>query len=115
MLEFDPQRVLVNVRSSETQDLLNRVTVYRDGMEPEALSIIEEELYSRGVSAAQIADHRERAGKDVVLCEGIAAKCTFCHEPAVAHGWAWHRLWGKVPLFPRHAYFCRNHQPQQPA
>ncbi len=111
MLAFDPQRVLVNVRESETQDLLNRVTVYRDGMEPEAIPIIEKELYDRGVTAAQIQEHRERLEKEIVVAaDGLTARCSFCHAPAIAHAWSWHRLWGMIPLFPRHFYYCREHR-----
>ncbi len=44
----DTQRLLLNVRQATDEDLLNRVTVYRAGMEPEALVVIEEELAQRG-------------------------------------------------------------------
>jgi hypothetical protein len=30
-MQFDPERVLVNVRNATTEDLLDRVTVYRAG------------------------------------------------------------------------------------
>src|SRR5262249_31370235 len=101
-MDFDPQRVVVNARNSNTQDLLNRVTVYRAGMEPEAIPIIESELYDRGVTAAQIQEYRERQDREVIVAaDGIALRCSFCHEPAVAEGWNWHRLWGRLPLFPR--------------
>ena len=43
MLPFNPERVWQNAREASTEDLLDRVTVYRAGMEPEALEIIEEE------------------------------------------------------------------------
>lgn len=114
MIPFDPQRVLVNVRKSDTQDLLNRVTAYRDGMEPEAITIIERELHDRGVTATEIQDHADRIGKDAIfLQDGIAAKCTYCYEPAVAEHWGWHRLFGWLPLFPRRFFYCRDHQPQR--
>ncbi len=36
MLEFDAERVTRNVRDATSEDLLDRITVYRDGMEPAA-------------------------------------------------------------------------------
>jgi hypothetical protein len=111
MLDFDPQRVLVNVRQADTQDLLNRATVYRDGMEPDALPIIERELHDRGVTSAQIEEYHERMNRQVIQCEGIAVRCSFCNGPAVAEAWGWHRLWGKLPLFPRRLYYCLEHRP----
>ena len=59
-LAFDRDSVLANVRQADTEDLLNRITAYRDGMEPEAVAMIEEELRERGVTAAEIAAHHER-------------------------------------------------------
>ena len=44
MLPFESERVRKNAREATTEDLLNRVTVYRGDMEPEALKIIEAEL-----------------------------------------------------------------------
>ena len=35
-----------------------------------------------------------------MLPDGTAVRCSFCHRPAVAEGWGWHRLWGVLPLFP---------------
>ena len=113
MLKFDPQRVLVNVRKSTTEDLLNRVSAYREGMEPEALPIIERELHERGVTATQIQEHADRLRKEAIFFDdGIAAKCAFCREPAVIEVWGWHRLWGKLPLFPRRLFYCKEHQPK---
>ena len=110
MLPFNPDRVLLNARAATTEDLLDRVTVYRAGMEPQALDIIEAELRRRGVGAEQIEAHAERRRDSILLEDGPAAKCSFCHRPAVEQGWAWHRLWGKVPLFPRYVRFCEGHR-----
>src|SRR5262249_25099597 len=59
-MELDLDRVRTNVRSATTEDLLDRATVYRAGMEPEALDIIEAELEARNVTTAEIRDHEER-------------------------------------------------------
>src|ERR1700730_14221472 len=109
-LAFDRERVLANVRQADTEDLLHRITAYRDGMEPEAVEMIEDELHRRGVTAAAIAAHAERVREEAVfLPDGIAAKCSRCHAPAVAQGWGWFRLFRKIPLFPRREFYCRTH------
>ena len=114
MLEFDANRVRVNVRQATTEDLLDRLTVYQTGMEPEALDIIEAELHERGVSADEIAAHGEQRRRETrVLPDGTAARCSFCHRPAVAEGWGWHRLWGVCPIFPRHFRYCPEHRPDK--
>ena len=113
MLEFDPDRVRVNVRQATTEDLLDRATVYRAGMEPAALAIIDDELRARGVWPEQIDAHaRKREGETFPLSDGTVSRCTFCHRPAVGHGWGWHHLWGLLPVFPRYLYWCDAHLPQ---
>ena len=47
MLEFDPERVARNAQEATSEDLLDRITVYRDGMEAAAVEIIEAELRRR--------------------------------------------------------------------
>jgi hypothetical protein len=109
-LGFDPERVLANVRRSDTEDLLNRITAYRHGMEPEAIDIIERELRERGVTEEQMAEHSARVEREVLfLQDGVAARCSQCDAPAVAQGWGWLRLLRKIPVFPRRVYLCRQH------
>jgi hypothetical protein len=111
MMEFDANKVMLNARAATTEDLLNRVTVFREQMEPEAVAIFEAELRSRGVTAADVVDHGDKARQGAVLrADGTAAECSFCRAPAVAQGWGWHKLWGKVPVFPRRLRWCREHQ-----
>jgi hypothetical protein len=110
---FEAERVRSNVRRATTEDLLDRATVFRTVMEPEALEIIEEELRSRGVQGAEIEAHAMRRNREVIrLPDGTAARCSFCDRPAVAQGWGWHRLCGVVPLFRRWYYYCPEHRPQ---
>jgi hypothetical protein len=107
MLEYDKQRVRENVTRSDTEDLLDRVTIYRADMEPDALYVIEEELRQRGVTAAEIEAHasrREEAG-------AVSERCNFCSRPAVIEHWGWHKLWGRLPLFPRMLRYCEIHRP----
>ena len=47
-MRLDLDRVRANVRAAGTEDLMDRSTVWRDGMEPEALDIIEEDGESFG-------------------------------------------------------------------
>src|SRR5437870_5713668 len=98
---FDLDRVKRNVRAAETEDLLDRATVYRRGMEPAALEVIESELRARGVRPEEIESHNERRRQETrVLADGTARRCSFCDRPAIAEGRGWHRLWRLVPLFP---------------
>jgi hypothetical protein len=113
MMALNLDRVRANVQAATTEDLLNRATVYRPDMEPQAIDIIEAELRRRGVWPEQIEEHAERREREVVRHpDGSAAKCSFCHAPAVAQGWGWHRIWGKIPAFPRFFAFCEEHRPK---
>lgn len=109
---FDLERVRANVRGATTEDLLDRVTVYRAGMEESALEVIEAELRARKVGRDAIEAHAERRRQETTfLPDGTAVRCSFCHRPAVAEGWGWHRLWGLLPVFPRFYYYCSEHRP----
>jgi hypothetical protein len=110
MLPFNPDRIWQNVRQATTEDLLDRVTVYRPGMEPEAVEIVEAELRARGVREPEIEEYARERGRDVInLPDGTARECSFCRRPAMAQGWGWHRLWGLAPVFPRYFYYCEQH------
>jgi len=110
MLGLDLKRVAAFVRAADTEELLDRVTVYRAGMEPAALDLMEAELDRRGVTRSDIADHhiarRERA---ILLPDGTALRCHFCARPAVLRGWGWHWLFGRLPVFPRVFARCEEH------
>jgi hypothetical protein len=110
-MAIDHERVRDNVHKADTEDLLDRLTVYRARMEPEALEIVEEELRSRGINTPQIRAHEQKQDKEVLWAEpGLAQACSFCHRPAVARGWTWqYFLFGLFPLFPRRANFCAKH------
>ena len=56
MLPFDLDRVRKNVEEATTIDLLERATVFREGMELEALELIETELRRRGISFKEQAE-----------------------------------------------------------
>lgn len=112
-MQFDLNRVRQNIKSATTEDLLDRATVYRDGMEPQALVLIEWELEQRGISLEAIETHlrlRHEVLRDVA---GHPQACSFCDRPAVRIGWGWHRMWGKIPLFPRRFRYCDVHKPAE--
>jgi len=114
MLEFDPERVARNAQEASSEDLLDRITVYRDGMEAEAVEIIEAELNRRGIKRPEIEAHAvHRSARMIPLADGTAKPCSFCHRPAVEERWGWHRLWGYVPAFPRFLSYCEKHLPKQ--
>lgn len=111
-MQFDIKRVAENVRKADTEDLLDRATVYSKGMEPAAIDLIRDELDRRGVTADDILDHWEsRRAVVILLDDGTALRCSFCDRPAVVRGRGWHRLWGRIPVFPRLFAYCDHHRP----
>jgi hypothetical protein len=102
-------RLLANIQQASTEDLLDRVTVWRAGMDPSAVERIEQELRRRGVGEQEQEAHAARHKEVVVGADGLPLKCQKCSRPAVGQRWGWHRLWGVVPLFPRKIAFCEEH------
>jgi hypothetical protein len=110
MLKFDPDAVRRNAHAASVEDLLDRVTAYRAGMEPEAIEIIEAELDRRGIGPADIERHEAERGPEVLLRpEGFAYRCSYCDRPAVFRRWGWHWLWGRLPVMPCVQNFCSRH------
>jgi hypothetical protein len=112
-MHLDLDKVRANVRAATTEDLLDRATVYRAGMEPEALDLIERELRERGIGLDAIVEHERKQSEETLFdSEGIARKCYRCPNPAVGEGREWHRLWGLLPIFRRHVAWCARHAPK---
>jgi hypothetical protein len=112
-MNFDIERVRANVRQASTEDLLDRATVYRAGMEPEAVHLVEAELRQRGIRPQEIDEHAERQEREGVSCtDGPPSRCSYCPRPAVLTGWGWHRLWRVLPIFPRLISYCEEHRPR---
>jgi len=109
-MRFDETQVLASARAADIDDLLDRVTAYRAGLEPEAVEIIEMELHRRGVTAAQIAEHARQFTDCLRAADGTVLMCSHCRKPAVGVRWGWHWLWGWAPVFPRRFLLCRDHQ-----
>ena len=113
-MELDLTRVAEFARRADTEDLLDRVTVYRGGMEPAAVGLLEDELYRRGVGGGAIADHwLTRRETVLVRPDGVAYRCSRCDRPAAYRAWGWHRLFGRLPLFPRRFTLCAEHAPKE--
>ena len=112
-MEWEEQKVLMNIRAADTDDLLDRITAYRFGMELDAIEMIEQELHSRGVTADQIDEHQAAYERDCIyLPDGTAAMCSFCRRPAVAEGRIWWKIWWLVPIWPRRVRYCEAHRPE---
>jgi hypothetical protein len=109
-MEFNLKRVAEFIRGADTEELLDRVTVYREGMEPAALDLMEGELDRRGVTREEIAEHdAKRRESAIILQDGTAMRCSFCDRPAVKQARGWHRLFGRVPIFPKVFAYCDFH------
>jgi hypothetical protein len=113
MIPFNGEKVRKNAEQARTEDLLDRVTVYRNDLEPEALEIIERELARRGVTPEELEAHAEQRRASGVIRDaaGLVRMCCRCRRPAVEMRWGWQRLFGFVPIFPRLLAYCSVHQP----
>jgi hypothetical protein len=119
-MDFDLRRVAEFIRGAETEELLDRVTVYRAGMEEVALDLMEGELDRRGITREQIAEHyAKRRACAIMLPDGTAMRCSFCDRPAVCQARAWH--WVRthflisIPVFKFKFAYCAVHRkPEQP-
>ena len=115
-MRLDLNAVAENVRRAETEDLLDRITVYRADMEPAAVELVIKELLDRGVSGEDVSEHG-RAREEAALRrgDGWAERCSFCARPAVVTAVGWHRLWGRLPVFPRRFRYCDTHRAESPS
>jgi hypothetical protein len=115
MLEQNRADIRANVSRATTDDLLDRVTVNREGMEPDALDLIETELRRRGVSYAEQAAFGEaRAGAVVRTANGSPRCCCKCSRVATHRQLTWLRLFKLIPFFPIRLAYCDEHLPNKP-
>ena len=113
-MRLDLKRVAEFIRRADTEELLDRVTVYREGMEPAALDLMEGELDRRGVTHEEIAEHdAERRRTAIMLPDGTAVRCCLCSRPAVEEARGRHRIFGVVPIFPKLFAYCAEHSPSK--
>jgi hypothetical protein len=112
-MQLNLKTVAEYIRGADTEELLDRVTIYRDGMEPAAVDLMENELWRRGVTPEQLSDHNADRRKSVVIgADGVAIRCAFCDRPAVSKRWGWFKLWRRIPLYPRLFPRCGVHGPE---
>jgi hypothetical protein len=107
--ESVPTKLERNVQRATTEDLLDRLTAFRAGLDPRAIPVIEAELRNRGITAAMILEHG-RATPSLPDETGVPRYCQFCRRPASHRQWGWHWFFGVIPLFPRRCYRCEQHQ-----
>lgn len=99
------------VRSAATEELLDRATIFRGDHDPDAIIRFEQELRRRRVVQSEIDAHEQmRTESAIARGDGSIQRCEFCERPAELTAWKWHRLWGKVPLFPRPMALCGHHR-----
>jgi hypothetical protein len=115
MKNFDLKTVAAFIRTAETEDLLDRVTVYRDEMEPAAVDLMENELWQRGLTRTDVDSHAESRSHLIRRGDGTIRRCELCDRPAASYRWGWHKLYGKVPLFPKFLARCEVHGTIDPA
>jgi hypothetical protein len=110
-MRLDLRLVAGYIRRATTEELLDRVTVYRPEMEPAAVDLIEGELSRRGVTPDQVEDHdRDRREAAIFLTDGTAMRCSACDRPAVSQGRGWVRIFGVIPVFPQVLAYCDVHR-----
>jgi hypothetical protein len=110
-MKLNLRRVAEFIRRADNEELLDRVTIYRAGMEPAALDLMEGELDRRGISREEIAaHHEERMHTAIILPDGTALRCNFCSRPAVIRARGWYKMFRRVPIFPRFFAYCANHK-----
>jgi hypothetical protein len=110
-MELDLKKVAEFVRKADDEALMDRVTVYRNGMEPAALDLMHHELDRRGITGDDLIDHfQKRRAAGFLLADGTVLRCSFCDCPAVVRGRGWYRIFfGRVPVFPRVYSYCEHH------
>jgi len=110
-MELNLKKVAEFMRKAEDEDLLDRVTLYRDQMSRRQLDLFENELSRRGYHREEIAAHDADFRSDAIENkDGTVVRCSFCSRPPCGRRAAGTPL-GKIPLFPRFFAYCRNHAP----
>lgn len=109
-MKFDSEAVTAWIGRADTDELLDRATVFRPEMEPEAVELILAELARRGIPDAEIDGHASaRLACAVVRSDGTVERCRYCGRPAAAVAWKWWKLFRIVPVFPLKMAVCEQH------
>ena len=96
-MQLDLEKVRIYAKKADNRALLDRVTVFQQGMEPAAIEIIKIELFQRGISPSDISQH-ESIYKDLVIrgSEGMPRLCKKCALPAISLAHSYPQLSGGV-------------------
>lgn len=115
-MRLDLKTIAARMRAAETELLMDRVTVFRDEMEPAAVDLIEGELARRGVTDQQLTEHFQFRQENLLIRpDGSVVRCNFCERPAVVQAQGWYRVLRFVPVYPRLFAYCVVHEPKPPA
>ncbi len=109
-MNVERKTIVERTQESDTEELLDRATVFREDMEPDAIRIIEAELSRRGYTEDAILAHaKNRCESNIVGDDGTALRCSLCDRPAIVEDRDWFRVFGKLPIFPRSVRYCELH------
>ena len=110
-MQLDLEKVRIYAKNADNRALLDRVTVFKQGMETAAIEIIKKELLQRGISQSDINQH-ENTYKDLVILgpEGLPRLCKKCALPAISREWGWLKVFGILPILPWQNLFCEDHK-----
>ena len=105
-------KLLNYAHAAETPVLLDRVTVLKEGMNPDTIEIFLAELARRGIGPEMIRDHeREWKLKTLDRPDGLPATCVWCGRAATVQRQAWHKFLRLIPVYKRTQYYCAEHAP----
>lgn len=109
-MKTESGKLLAHAAQMEKEELLDRVTVFRDAMQPEAVEVMEAELARRGVGPDDIHQHlRQMKHRVIHDAHGVPAQCSFCERAAVEQREDFHKLWRLIPVAKRNWYYCERH------
>jgi hypothetical protein len=100
----------LHVKEMNPEELLDRVSVFREVMQTSAIEVMESELARRGVGPEEIRRHEREMRQRVIRDRhGMPAQCSFCLRAAVEQRLTWHKLWRLIPVIQRVVYYCDHH------
>jgi hypothetical protein len=110
-MRLDLKTIAERMRKADTEELLDRVTVFRDEMEPAAVDLIEGELARRGLTEVDALEHDLRRRERIIMRnDGSVVRCSFCERPAVHQKRGWLKILRVIPIVPRVFARCEVHE-----
>jgi hypothetical protein len=108
-MAVDLERIRQYAEKASTEELLDRVTVFRAGMEPEAIVVIETELHRRGVDQEKVAEFEQLRRRDGLIGGDVPRTCSYCDRPAIVRAWGFARGRSLLPIIPWRFSYCEEH------